>query len=95
MTIVPIAFLLGIGALLIASWRLKPTAPEDASTSEEKRLLAELAAEQWSSFTKGRLRLSGWSWVRYPSEQQSERISAIKSRLSELKREREARENPK
>jgi hypothetical protein len=45
MAIVYIAFLLGISALLIASWRSKPTAPEDASTPEEKRLLAELAVE--------------------------------------------------
>jgi hypothetical protein len=90
MAIVYIAFLLGISALLIASWRSKPTAPEDASTPEEERLLAELAAEQSSALSESR---NAWrrvsAWVGYPDAQQRERISAIKSRLAELKRERE------
>jgi hypothetical protein len=85
MKIVPIAFLLGIGALLIASWRLRPTAPEDASTPEEKRLLDELAAIQWSALSENR---NAW-WGPYPDAQQSKRISAIKKRLAELKRVRE------
>jgi hypothetical protein len=33
------AILLGIGALLIASWGFKATAPEDASTPEEKKAI--------------------------------------------------------
>jgi len=93
MTIVYIAFLVGIGAVLIASWRNKPTAPEDASTPEEKRLLAELAAIQWSALAESR---NKWRWFnamgRYPDAEQLERLSAIKRRLSELRREREARE---
>jgi hypothetical protein len=88
MAAVYIAFLLGIGALLIASWRLKPTAPEDASMPEEKRLLAELAAIQWSAQT----RIFSFYWGRYPGARQQQRISAIKKRLSELRREREAHE---
>ena|SRR5579862_1059470 len=94
MTIVYIAFLVGIGAVLIASWRNKPTAPEDASTPEEKRLLAELAVLQWSGLSE----IRKWTWsnmfrASYLDAEQLERLSAIKRRLSELRREREAREN--
>jgi hypothetical protein len=90
MTKIYIAFLLGVAALLVASWRTKLTAAEDASTPEEKKLLAGLAAIQWSALTNG----PRFFWGRYPDTQQSERISEIKRRLSEIEREREANEKP-
>jgi hypothetical protein len=68
----------------------KPTAPEDASTPEEKALLTELAAEQgWLSLANTKRHSRVW-WR--DLAQRNARISAIKSRLSELRREREAQE---